>query len=247
MKQLPSLRFFQVKIAPQSPLRTVRVLLPADYHTSERRYPVIYALDGQNLFEAKTAYGGRHWKIPETMSKLPKRLQSIVVGIDNAGTDRIREYAPYQRGRKGGGGPTHLHFIIETLKPEVDASFRTMQQAESTAIVGSSMGGLLALYAGLRFGEVFGKVGALSPSLWFNPQVLQFAENGTGPRSKCYVAGSRTESSRMELGLQHAYRSLRNGGFSDGQIRVVIRDRGKHNEVFWGREFPKMWRWLAGN
>lgn len=242
MKQPPDLHIFQT---PHPTPRTIRVLLPPNYHSSAHCYPVIYALDGQNLFEAETAYGGRHWKIPYTMSKLPKRLQAIVVGIDNAGADRIREYAPYQRGKQGGGGLAHLHFIIQTLKPEVDASFRTLPQADSTAIVGSSMGGLLAFYAGLRFGDVFGKVGALSPSLWFNPHVLQLAANDVGKKSRFYVAGSRTESRRMELGLQNVYRALRKGGFSDEGIRVVIRDRGKHNEVFWGREFPKMWRWLA--
>ncbi len=244
MRQPQDLHYFRIRIAPQGPLRTVRVLLPPDYYGSNRRYPVIYVLDGQNLFEASTAFGGRHWKIPETMTKMPKRLQAIVIGIDNAGADRIREYAPYHRGKQGGGGLEHIQFIMNELKPEVDASYRTLPQSETTAIIGSSMGGLLALWAGLRFGEVFGKVGALSPSLWFNPQVFQLAENDLGRKSKFYVAGSRTESGRMESSLQHVYQSLRKGGFSDGQIRVVLRDRGKHNEVFWGREFPKLHRWL---
>ena len=244
MRQLANLHLFQAKVPPTGTPRTVRVLLPTGYFTSERRYPVIYALDGQNLFEAKTAYGGRHWKIPETMSKLPKKLQAIVVGIDNAGGGRVHDYAPFQRGRQGGGGAEHLRFIIEKLKPELDSSYRTLPQRESTAIVGSSLGGLLALYAGLRFGEVFGKVGALSPSLWFNPQVLQLAENHVDTKPKIYVAGSKTESRGMAPALQRLYWSLRNGGFSEEQLRVVIRDRGKHNEVFWGREYAKLWRWL---
>lgn len=244
MRQPQDLHYFRIRIAPQGPLRTARVLLPPDYYASERRYPVIYALDGQNLFEASTAFGGRHWKIPESMAKMPKRLQAIVIGIDNAGADRIHEYAPYRRGKKGGGGLEHIQFIIKELKPEADASYRTLPQPEMTAIIGSSMGGLLAFWAGLRFGEVFGKVGVLSPSLWFNPEVFHLAENDVGKKSKFYVAGSRTESGRMELSLQHVYQSLRKGGFSEWQIRVVIRDRGKHNEVFWGWEFPKMWRWL---
>ncbi len=174
MNQSPNLHYFQVKFPPNARERTVRLLLPTEYRMTERRYPVIYALDGQNLFEARTAFGGRHWKIPETMSKMPKKLQAIVVGIDNAGLGRIREYAPYKRGRQGGGGLEHLRFIIDELKPEVDRSYRTMPQQKTTAIIGSSMGGLLALWAGLRFGEVFGRVGALSPSLWFNPQVFHW-------------------------------------------------------------------------
>jgi len=246
MNPLFNLHYFQVEIPPNAAPRTVRVLLPADYGMSERRYPVIYGLDGQNLYEPETAFGGMHWKIPETMAKLPKRLQAIVVGIDNGGADRMREYAPYRRGRQGGGGLDHINFIINELKPQVDKSYRTKPAPEFTGIFGSSMGGLLALWAGLRFGEVFIRVGVLSPSLWFNPQVFQLAEDDVGKKSKYYIAGSRTESARMESGLQKLYWSLRKGGFTDDHCRVVVRERGRHNEVFWGQEFPKMHRWLFG-
>lgn len=246
MKQAPLLHFYQFNIPPNGNERTVRVLLPTDYLTTARRYPVIYALDGQNLFEAKTAFGGRHWKVPESMSKLPKKLQAIVVGIDNAGAGRIAEYAPFRRGRQGGGGEAHLHFIMGQVKPFMDATYRTLPQKATTAIVGSSLGGLLALYAGLRFGEVFGRVGALSPSLWFNPQVLQLAENPIAEPPKIYVVGSRTEAHHMEAILQKTYWALRKGGFPDERMRVAVRERGKHNEAFWGREFPKLHRWLFG-
>lgn len=244
MSPIPNLHYFQVEAPPGGELRTLRVLLPKDYAFSERRYPVVYALDGQNLFDPETAFGGRHWKVSETMAKLPKKMQAIVVGIDNAGADRIHEYAPYKRGHQGGGGQEHLRFIMDKLKPEVDSSYRTMPQAKYTAIIGSSMGGLLALWAGLRFGDVFGKVGALSPSLWFNPQVLQLAEHDVGEKSKFYIVGSRTESRRMEANLQRTYWALLKGGFSEEQLRVIVRERGGHNEAFWGREFPKMMRWL---
>ncbi|MBI1227117.1 MAG: hypothetical protein GC192_17935 [Bacteroidetes bacterium] len=247
MKNDPQLHFFQIKTTPKGAPRTVRLLLPKDYHQSSRRYPVIYALDGQNLFDPKTAFGGRHWKIPETMMKLPKKLQAIVVGIDNAGVGRINEYAPFKRGRQGGGGAAHLRFIMQELKPELDANYRTLPQREATAIVGSSMGGLLALYAGFQFGEVFGKVGAMSPSLWFNPQLFNLAEKEIDPRLKIYVAGSKTESRGMEPALQRLYWLLRNGGVSEGQLRVVIRGRGKHNEVFWRSEYAKLHRWLLEN
>ncbi len=244
MSKLPNLHYFQVATPPNGAQRTLRLLLPQDYAFSERRYPVVYALDGQNLFEPESAYGGRHWKVPETMSKMPKRLQAIIVGIDNAGVGRLHEYAPYKRGHQGGGGEEYLRFIIDKLKPEVDSSYRTLPQAETTAIIGSSMGGLLALWAGLRFGDVFGRVGALSPSLWFNPQVFQLARHDVGEKSKFYIAGSSRESSRMESGLQKLYAELQQGGFTHQQFRIVIRERGRHNEAFWGREFPKMHRWL---
>jgi len=239
-----NLQLFKVKPSTTSKERIVRVLLPSDYDTSSRHYPVTYALDGQNLFEAKMAFGGRHWKLPETMSKMPKKLQSIIIGIDNAGAGRANEYAPFRRSRQGGGGEQHLHFLIEKLKPAIDSNFRTLPQATDTCIMGSSLGGLLALYAGLRFDQVFGKVGVLSPSLWFNPQVLKLAESSVGIKGKFYLASSRTESKHMASAMQQVYWALRNGGVSDENLRVILRERGKHNEIFWGREYPKMHRWL---
>lgn len=238
------LHLLKARLPASGPARTFRVLLPKDYHHSDRRYPVIYALDGQNLFEASTAFGGRHWKVPETLSKMPKRLQTIVVGIDNAGAGRLNEYAPYRRNQQGGGGEAHLRLIVTSVKPLVDSTFRTNPAAHETAMIGSSMGGLLALYAGLRFGETFGKIGVLSPSLWFNPQVLELAGTSDRITSKFYVSGSKTESTLMANSLQSIYWALRKAGLDDRQLQVVIRDRGKHNEVFWGREFPKMHKWL---
>ncbi len=242
----PILQDFDITIPPYNAPRKVRLLLPFDYANTTRRYPVIYALDGQNLFQAETAFGGRHWKIPETMAKMPKRFQAIFVGIDNAGSNRIHEYAPYKRGRQGGGGLDFMHYLIKEIKPQVDQSYRTLPHAETTGIIGSSMGGLLALWAGLRFGEVFGRVGVLSPALWFNPQVFQLAGHDVGEKSKFYISGSMRESVRMESGLNRLHEALHRGGFTHEQFRVVIRERGRHNESLWAREFPKMHRWLFG-
>lgn len=246
MKPMPMLQNFDILIPPYRSPRKLRLLLPSDYAVSNRQYPVVYALDGQNLFQAETAFGGRHWGVPESMAKMPKRLQAIVVGIDNAGIHRIKEYSPYKRGKQGGGGGEFVRFIMESLKPQVDGSFRTLPGPDTTAIIGSSMGGLLALWAGLRFGDVFGRVGVLSPSLWFNPQVFQLAEHDVGEKSKFYIAGSIREGSRMGPGLQRLHEALHRGGFTHEQFCMAIRERGRHNEALWAREFPKMHRWLFG-
>ncbi|MCC6725997.1 MAG: alpha/beta hydrolase [Saprospiraceae bacterium] len=240
------LQFFDINLPSEPKPRKLRLLLPKDYESGKRHYPVVYALDGQNLFQAETAFGGRHWKIAESMARMPKQLQAIFVAIDNAGANRIYEYAPYKRGKQGGGGLEFAQFLIKELKPQVDSSYRTLPGPDTTAIVGSSMGGLLSLWAGLRFGEVFGRVGVLSPSLWFNPQVFQLAEHDVGEKSKIYIAGSSKESSRMASGLVRLYEALERGGFTEEQVRVIIRDRGRHNEAFWSREFPKMHKWLFG-
>lgn len=242
---MSSLRFYSFKIPQlaQRP-RELRILLPPDYDKSGRQYPVLYALDGQNLFEARTAFSHKHWKIPERTDKMPQRLRAIVVGIDNGGKARIDEYAPYRRGRHGGEGDAFTHFLLETVKPFVDAHFRTLPGPETTGIVGSSLGGLLALYAGLRYGQIFGRAGALSPALWFNPQVLDLARTPGMYRARFYVCGSKTESKGMEHYLQQTFLALKNNGWTDDRLRVTLRDRGRHGEAFWAREYPKMHRFL---
>ena len=219
--------------------RTIRVLLPKNYHRHpDRRFPVIYLHDGQNLFDAKTA-AFRHWKLREQMEKQPLKRQAILVGIDHGGIDRVHEYAPYRRGKHGGQGDLYLRFIVDTLKPFIDHTYRTYGHREATTLAGSSMGGLITLHGALHYGHIFGKAGVFSPSVWFNPGVVE-AIGKANQRTKIYIAGSRTESAGMGQALENLYWKFKSAGHPDELLRVVIRDRGKHNEVFWGREFKAM-------
>jgi predicted alpha/beta superfamily hydrolase len=239
------LNFHDFHIPQLNRNRTIRVLLPKDYATSNRSYPVLYMQDGQNLFQAETAFGGRDWQLIATMFKLPLRRQAIIVGIDNGEEHRLNEYAPYKKAEMGGGeADLYCKFIVETLKPFIDATYRTLPDRDNTGIAGSSMGGLLAYYAGLVYGNIFGKVGVLSPSIWFNPSIVQLAENTPSVKSRFFVVGSKTEMRGMEQSLHSMYNAFKTGGFSDGQIQVAVRDRGKHNEFFWRLEFKKMFDYL---
>lgn len=225
--------------------RTIRIYLPTNYFKSLDRYPVIYMQDGQNLFDQATAFH-REWKVDKTINKLTKgkRQKCIVVGIDNGGENRSNEYAPFKNSRLGGGeGDAYLSFIVETLKPYIDSHFRTQPQRETTAIAGSSMGGLISFYAGVRFPHIFGKIGAFSPSFWFNPQVCQLAKQSHYYPTYWYVAGSQTESRYMRKNLEDVYWALKQSGYTDAELQIIVRDRGKHNEIFWGREFPKLYQW----
>jgi predicted alpha/beta superfamily hydrolase len=228
--------------------RSIYIYLPPDYHSSDKRYPVLYLQDGQNIFDEATAFS-KEWKVDKTLNQLHKRKDygAIVVGISNGGTHRNNEYAAWHRHRLGGGeAEIYLQFIVETLKPFVDTHFRTLWQAQHTALVGSSMGGLFALYGILKRGDIFGKAGVLSPSFWFNSQIYEFAEKNIRHENKVYIAGSKTESRFMYDSLKGMYDCLRKGGLSDYNLRVVVRDRGRHNERFWGLEFKKMYLWLFG-
>ena len=226
--------------------RTVRVFLPRNYFKTDKSFPVVYMQDGQNLFDPATAFGGRDWQIATTMDKMPLSKQVIIVGIDNGEADRINEYAPFETKKGGGEGDAYVRFIVETLKPFIDNEYRTLPQRETTGIAGSSMGGLISFYAGLRYSDVFGKVAPMSPALWFNPQVLDMMKDKVEPKNAFYVVASKTEMKSMEGTLQNIYWGLKNNGWADEQIRVIARDRGKHNEIFWGREFRAMLEWLFG-
>ena len=223
--------------------RTIRVLLPKNYD-NQKSFPVLYMQDGQNLFDPETSFSG-DWKIPHTMETLVAKKQAIIVGIDNGGDVRMNEYAPFSHGKDGGGeGDKYVRFIIETLKPFIDSEYRTMPDRDTTGIAGSSLGGLIAFYAGVKYGSVFGKVGVLSPALWFNPKVLDLVNPSLEFKSKFYVLASKTESRMMEKTLENVYWAFKNGGFSDENFRVTVRDRGKHNEIFWAREFKKMYEFI---
>ncbi len=224
--------------------RAIRVLLPRNYDKDkDRRYPVIYINDGQNLFSPETA-AFRHWKLKEFMERQPLNKQAILVGIDNGGIDRTQEYAPHFRGQKGGQGDLYLQFVEHTLKPFIDSQYRTWPHREATGMVGSSLGGLITLYAGIRYAHVFGKIGVLSPAIWFNPRVLTLVNAKTTPKSKIYVAASKTEMESMAATLEKTYWTFSQAGYTADELRVVIRDRGRHSETFWAQEFKPMYEWL---
>ena len=169
--------------------RRVWLYLPPDYETSNESYPVVYMHDGQNLFDSSTSNYGE-WNVDETLDKLvkEKNLKLIVVGIDNGGSKRLDEYSPWINEKYGGGkGDLYLDFIIETLKPYIDSNYKTLKDKNNTAIIGSSMGGLISHYAGLKYPKIFGKIGVFSPAFWFSPEVNEFTKtNGNIKDTKMY-------------------------------------------------------------
>ncbi len=178
----PNVQILSTSFAMPQLNRTRRIwlYLPPDYQTGNRRYPVIYMHDGQNLFDNTTSFSGE-WGIDETLNQLfPTDSGAIVVGIDNGGSDRTNEYSPWMNPQYGGGqGDLYARFIVETLKPYIDQNFRTKPEREFTATIGSSMGGLISYYLGLKHQQVFSKIGIFSPSFWFSSGVLTFSDTLT--------------------------------------------------------------------
>jgi predicted alpha/beta superfamily hydrolase len=157
----------------------VLVYLPPDYERhDERRYPVLYLQDGQNVFDGATAYiAGREWHVDETAERLIRAgdiRPAIIVAIEHAETLRADEFAPTRDSRRSAGGraPDYARMLVEELKPLIDARFRTRKESTATAVGGSSMGALASLVAGLNYPDVFGAIVTMSPSLWWDRRVL---------------------------------------------------------------------------
>lgn len=214
--------------------------LPPNYNENEENYEVIYMHDAQNLFDTKTSYAGE-WEVDETLNTLFKETGKgfIVVGVENGGEKRIEEYTPWKHEKYGGGkGDVYVNFLANTLKPYIDANYRTKTTAENTAIIGSSLGGLISFYGGLKKPEVFGKIGAISTSFWFSDKIIDFTkENGNQKNTKIYFLVGGKEGETMVPDTENMAKLLVKTGFSKENIKTKIVEKGKHNEAFWKEEF----------
>jgi predicted alpha/beta superfamily hydrolase len=161
--------------------RKIRILLPDGYQeTATRRYPVLYAHDGQNLFADSESFSGQAWHLDHILGDLINSGQIeplILVAIDHAGSGRLAEFAHQDRIHEDqtitARGSLYEEFLAVELKPHVDRLFLTRPEARANALMGSSMGGLVSLNIGLRRSHLFGAVAALSPSCWWNPARLK--------------------------------------------------------------------------
>lgn len=221
--------------------RTLRLCLPPSYgREPQRRYPVIYMHDGQNLFDAATSYAGE-WGVDETMRALAEAtgFEALVVGIDNGGAKRNQEMAPYDHAELGRAeGPAYLDFIAKTVKPFIDAGWRTRPEREHTALIGSSLGGLISHVALLWHGEVFGRYGLFSPSYWAAPQLFDAtAQAGLPAGTVVHVYCGGREGSRMAP-LAERMHALLARQLPAEQLSLHIADEAGHNEAAWRAELP---------
>lgn len=241
--------------------RDILVYLPPSYETGNERYPVLYLHDGQNLFDEATSFAGE-WRVDETMEVLSEEgLEAVVVGIPNAGLARLDEYSPFRDKRSGGGlGDRYLDFIINDLKPLIDAQFRTLPGRENTGIMGSSMGGSISLYAFFRHPEVFGFAGAMSPSFWFaNGAIFKYVKGAPFIPGRIYLdAGTReynqgnwlstrSHSRRYYAGVRRMHRLLAKKGYRPRRDLLYVEEKwARHDEDAWSRRLPRAIRFLLG-
>jgi predicted alpha/beta superfamily hydrolase len=240
---LPSVRVLPEPLAMHglARSRTLRLCLPPSYDREPgRRYPVIYMHDGQNLFDAATSYAGE-WGVDETMVALANDagFEALVVGIDNGGEKRNTEMALYDHPALGKAeGPAYLDFIVNTVKPFIDAGWRTRPERPHTALVGSSLGGLISHAALLGHGEVFGRYGLFSPSYWAAPQLFDATAAAKLPADThihLYCGGQEGRGMVEPTQRMHALLARQ---LPPQQLTLnVVADAG-HNEAAWRAELP---------
>ena len=217
-----------------------------------RRYPVLYMHDGQNLFDPETAYQkGHHWRVGETATELISAGSVeplIIVGIYNTGTSRIQEYTP-TRVRKLGGGLANDYgrLIVDELKPLIDATYRTRPEAAHTGLAGSSLGALATLHLAYRYPTTFGRLGVLSPSVWWDRRTLLRTVRGTRPAPpfKLWVDMGTAEGRRGLADARSLKKALIHAGFVEGlDLRYREYDGATHSEDAWASRVGPMLEWL---
>lgn len=229
--------------------RSIWVYLPPDYTTSTKKYRVLYLQDGQNLFEDSTSFAGA-WHIGKTLDTLFAGGDAgcIVVGIENGREKRTDEYMPHVHPKHGGGsGDAYLDFIMFSLKPYVDSSFRTYLEPKYTAIGGSSLGGLISFYAALNYPNIFGKALIFSPSFWIDNNLYDTNNTFDANTNQRYyfLAGAREGvDEEVVKDTQKVVQNLNQNSNGAIQIKEKYAPDGQHSEWFWAREFGHAYTWL---
>jgi hypothetical protein len=223
--------------------RTLRIYLPPEYDETDRRYPVLYMQDAQNLFSIKDSAFGQIWNVAEILDKnheISPEKDCIIVGIDNGELYRYSEYSPWKSeivgyylpqalstGMPGGEGFQYIDFIVKTLKPYIDLNFKTLSDREHTGICGSSMGGLISLCAGITHGK--------------NQSMSIYLDVGTQETSNHAISNFPEVYVNCSKNILHALQEV---GFQDSELKFVIDKGGIHNETDWEKRFPIMFQWI---
>jgi predicted alpha/beta superfamily hydrolase len=232
--------------------RDVIIALPPDYFRSERRYPVLYLQDGQNLFDPTTSFVKESfWDVQTTTDRLIGEAAiepPIVVGIYNTGITRMEEYTP-MRDRNLGGGKANLYsrLMVEELKPWVDRNYRTLDGPANTGVGGSSLGGLVSLYLGLTWPQVFGRLAVLSPSVWWaGGGMMQYVRRTRPePRPRIWLDVGLGEGPVMIKKCDELHRLLERRGWREGTEMRYLRVPGaRHNEDAWAKRVDPLLRFL---
>jgi predicted alpha/beta superfamily hydrolase len=216
--------------------RRLWAYLPPSYEHTDRAYPVLFAHDGQNLFDEDTSHAGE-WRFDETMEELAHDgIEAVVVGIENSGAERMTEYSPFT-----GTGEAYVAYVVEHVRPLVAESFRIASEPGRTGVVGSSAGGTISLYAIAARPDVFGLAGVLSPAFWWLGERMFDWIAPRKVRGRIYMdIGGRERGVDNMLRMADVLRS------KDVELHVITEPDDAHDERAWARRLPGALRFLLG-
>ena len=237
--------------------RTVSVWRPPGYDREPERLPVFYMHDGQNLFDAHTAFAGNPWRADEVAEREVRAgrvLPIMIVGVANT-PDRVEEYGP-RREPTQDRSRDYGRFLVEELKPFIDACYRTRSEPEHTGIGGSSMGGLISLHLCQWYPDVFGRCAAMSPSLWWDREYfLRSLKRSPEWLNRCRVwldvgdreSGTRSDADATLRRVRRLAQIFARHGLREGeQFRHLEVPGATHNEAAWSSRFDQVLRFLFG-
>lgn len=223
--------------------RDIFAYLPAGYGRTDRRFPVLYMHDGQNLFYDRMSFAGA-WKVDHGIVDAAREgVESIIVAIPNMGVERQNEYSPWNDTKHGGGkGDAYVRFVVDTLRPLVDSGLRTATEREATGIAGSSMGGLVSLYAFLHEPTVFGFCAAMSPALWFaGARIFDYVEQAPFVPGRIYLDCGTKEGAKHMDEVRRMCALLKTKGYQAGRDLLCVVEAGAaHNEQAWAARMARM-------
>ena len=226
--------------------RRAYIYLPADYKKNpERRYPVMYMFDGHNVFFDSDATYGKSWGMAKYLDRTKKPMIVVAIECNHEGNGRLQEYSPVTfenatLGKIRGKGRTYMNWLVKELKPFIDANYRTLTDRSNTAIAGSSMGGLMALYAVCVFNHVFGRAACLSPSLWVSPgKVLEMIARAPVKSDTCIYLDYGSEEMFNHAANRESLSSASHMLLTK-QVNLTSRivPGGNHSEASWERQIP---------
>lgn len=244
--------------------RSLYVLLPKDYESSTKRYPVVYMHDGQNMFDDSTSANGE-WHFDEVLEGLvdSNRIpQVIVVGMAVDGSYRIEEYTPTPIQRQnlqgapislGGKAATHAQMLVEEIKPFIDKTYRTLQDRDNTTLGGSSLGGLATIFTGATYPQIFGKLFVISPSIWWdNQSILKIVKDAVptmlksaSERQRIWLDIGDQEGKEALEGARALNKLLQAQGWKQGKTMQYIEAKNAaHSESAWAARLEPMLRFM---
>ncbi|WP_051669530.1 alpha/beta hydrolase [Bryobacter aggregatus] len=237
--------------------RELVIYLPPGYEQRpSQRYPVMYFHDSQNVFEPHTAFiPGQYWQVPETADRLitEQRVEPLIlVGIPHGGTRRIDEFTPSPNPQEhyGGQAASYGRMLVEEVIPFIDRDYRTLPGPKHTGLGGSSLGGLVTIYLGIRYPEVFGRLAVMSPSVWWDYRMIlrKIVSITHKHRAKLWLDVGLREGNNPKAVLRDV-RLLRDvlmhKGWKAGSNLFYYEDHeGGHDERAWAARVPSMLQFL---